>query len=598
MFKRHLACLIVLCLCLSLLPTAFAAGDGEWDFDAATGTLRLKGTGTMDELFAVRSSFGFLNTVSMPWRDTENLRRVIVGEGITTVSDFAFEGCAKLEEVTLPEGLTHIGSMAFNGCASLRRIVLPASLETVDSFAFYDCSSLSEVVYNGTAAQQAALSIDVYNEALTAALPKAAAPVANVPVFNPQRPPVPEIPPIEIPTTETPAVELPDIQIPDISPTQSGSCGGGVTWTFYGPVGLLVIGGSGEMPGYRYDDVRPWDEFADAVTGLMVQSGVTAIGRNAFKNLPQLSFVTLSEGLESIDYSAFCNDTSLETIELPATVTEIDADIFEGCSALQSITVASGSLSFRSVDGVLFTADGETLVLYPKAREGAYTVPAGTKTIGMSAFADCDGLKAVTLPEGLTRIEASGFNFCSNLEHVLFPSTLEAIEGFAFSGCNRLNELNLPEGLKLLDTWAFYSCNLLTRVTLPASLETVEDGVFCGCDGLIDIEVARGNPYLRSVDGLLYSADYKTLYAIPCGRTGAVIVVEGVTFIYEDAARSCGGLTSVTLPRTLEAIDDSAFNGCSSLELVRFAGSQSQWSNISIGDSNGDLLDARFEYLG
>ena len=70
MFKRFLACLIIACLCLSLLPAAYAAGDGEWDFDAATGTLHLKGTGTMDELFAVRSSFGFLKTVSMPWRDT------------------------------------------------------------------------------------------------------------------------------------------------------------------------------------------------------------------------------------------------------------------------------------------------------------------------------------------------------------------------------------------------------------------------------------------------------------------------------------------------------------------------------------------------
>ena len=83
MFKRFLACLIIACLCLSLLPAAYAAGDGEWDFDAATGTLHLKGTGTMDELFAVRSSFGFLKTVSMPWRDTENLRRVEIGEGIT-----------------------------------------------------------------------------------------------------------------------------------------------------------------------------------------------------------------------------------------------------------------------------------------------------------------------------------------------------------------------------------------------------------------------------------------------------------------------------------------------------------------------------------
>lgn len=611
MFKRFLACLIIACLCLSLLPAAYAAGDGEWDFDAATGTLHLKGTGTMDELFAVRSSFGFLKTVSMPWRDTENLRRVEIGEGITTVSDFAFEGCTKLEEVTLPEGLTHIGSLAFNGCSGLRRIVLPASLEAVDSFAFYGCSSLREVVYSGTAAQWSAVSVDVYNEPLTDALPKLGAPVANIPVFDPQRPPVPSIevpvitPPVIVipsippiaPPVEVPAVEAPPVERPAGTPSLSGSCGASVHWDFY-PSGLLYLSGTGPMTDYSYGDPRPWDDVADKITALVIERGVTAVGRHAFGELENLESIRLPEGLFELRYNAFYSCTSLEAVEIPASVTSINIGVFEGCSALRTITVASGNRNYTAIDNVLFTADRGTLLLFPKAFAGEYTVPAGVKVIGPDAFSDCNELVSVTLPEGLTVISADGFHFCRKLERIVFPSTLEVIEGFAFSGCRELRELNFSEGLKSLDTWSFYSCDALTRITLPASLEHVADGTFCSCDNLVEINVARGNPYLRSVDGLLYSADYKTLYAIPAGRVGAVTVVEGVTFIYEDAANGCSGLTSITLPRTLAEIDDSAFSGCSSLETVRFSGTQSQWNNVTVGSANGDLLDARFEFLG
>ncbi len=613
MSKRILACLIIACLCLSLLPTAFAEGNGEWDFDAATGTLLLKGTGTMDELFAVRSSFGFLSTVSMPWRDREHLRSVIISEGITTVSDFAFEGCTALEEVSLPDGLTHIGSMAFNGCSNLRRIVLPASLVSVDSFAFYGCSRLSELVYGGTAEQQAALSIDMYNEPLIAALPKIGAPVTNTPVFDPQRPPVPSVevpaitcpPVIVIPSIDVPPVAphiepplTPHIELPSGTPTLSGSCGDSVTWSFYDAEGLLLISGSGAMTEYRYSDTRPWEDLADRITSLVVARGVTTIGRYAFQDLEALKSVSLPEGLESISYNAFYDCTSLEALAIPASVTSIDSNAFEDCFALSTITVASGNPSFKAIENVLFSADGETLILFPKNTGGTYTVPSGVKTIGENAFADCNDLNRVILPEGLTLICESAFSFCTALEQVVFPSTLEAIEGFAFSGCYALSELNLPEGFKSLDTWSFYSCDALTTVTLPASLEHVADGSFCSCENLTSIEVARGNPYLRSVDGLLYSADLKILYAIPAGRSGAVTIADGVTFIYEDAARYCSEMTSITLPLSLEEIDTGAFSGCYKLETVRFFGSQSQWNSVKIASSNDYLLDARFEFLG
>ncbi len=591
--KRLLAVLILLCLCISLVPAA-SAESGDWDFDAASGTLRLSGRGTMDELFAVRTRIAFLTTVTLPWREwSDTVRRVEIDEGVTTVSDFAFEGFTQLVSVVLPEGLEQIGSMAFNGCTALQSVVLPESLKRIDSFAFFDCASLSEVSYAGTAEQWAAVAVDSFNDPLAAAMRTAPGTPGTQTTLIP-RPgrtdgdtPVPASP---VPTAEPP--------LPAGTPTSSGSCGTGVKWSFYRSEGLLLVYGSGATNEYSYNDEKPWENVSGQITRVVVDKGVTELGKNVFRDLKNLSSVSLPEGLLTIGYSAFENCESLPVVTLPASLKTLRSSAFEGCAALVDIQVAPGSASFRSADGVLLSGDGKTLLMFPTGRSGEYTVPAGVTAIGSSAFAYCEGLTRATLPEGVTAIGNSAFNFCRNLKSIGLPSTLQEIGGFAFSGCYDLSDLSLPEGLRSLDTWTFYSCDSLTSILLPASLEEVADGTFCGCEGLLSIRVADGNRYLRSVDGLLYSADLTTLFAVPSGRIGAVVIVEGVKQIYEDAARDCGKITSVTLPRTLEGIDQNAFAGCTALSTVRYAGSRSDWSRVETDTGNGCLTDAKFEFLG
>lgn len=75
----------------------------------------------------------------------EDIRCVILPEGVTAIGNEAFTGCAALEEVILPTSLVTIGAAAFAGCESLSKIELPSALLTIGEGAFLDCTALHQI---------------------------------------------------------------------------------------------------------------------------------------------------------------------------------------------------------------------------------------------------------------------------------------------------------------------------------------------------------------------------------------------------------------------------------------------------------------------
>ena len=96
------------------------------------GTLTIEGTGRM---------------TSSPWIDNygSEIKTVIIGEGVTNIDWYAFEGCSSLTSITIPEGVTSIDWGAFEGCSSLSSVTLPECLTSIGNSAFSGCSSLSSI---------------------------------------------------------------------------------------------------------------------------------------------------------------------------------------------------------------------------------------------------------------------------------------------------------------------------------------------------------------------------------------------------------------------------------------------------------------------
>lgn len=238
------------------------------------------------------------------------------------------------------------------------------------------------------------------------------------------------------------------------------------------------------------------------------------------------------------DY-AFRSCEALVQISLPATVTSIYYAYitFRGCTNLNNILIEPANPNYCSVDGVLFNKDTTQLILYPRGRQGAYSVPKTVTEIGAYAFEDCVGLTNITIPEGVT-----------------------IIGGGAFSGCTSLQSVVLPQTVTTLDYYAFGQCTNLASVTMPDNLTNVGEGIFEGCTSLT-------TPIYTSTAFLYMPPSYSGAYAIP----------EGIEKIMGLAFEGCENITSITIPESVTIIGEveyesgepfctmSPFIGCTGL---------------------------------
>ena len=194
----------------------------------------------------------------------------------------------------------------------------------------------------------------------------------------------------------------------------------GITWEFTSH-NALKISGNGAMGDYALDALEsiPWYEHRNDITDIEIGEGVTYIGAYAFAGCGKVTEITI-----------------------PAGVTTLGERPFYGMSGLEAIDVAEENEAFDSVNGVLYSADGEKLVAYPSARyAGYYSVPYGVKAIGAYALYDNRYLYELDLPEDLTAIEKGAFENCWNLATICIPDSVKEIQSNAFKDCTALTWL-------------------------------------------------------------------------------------------------------------------------------------------------------------
>ena len=123
--------------------------------------------------------------------------------------------------------------------------------------------------------------------------------------------------------------------------------------------------------------------------------------------------------------------------------------------------------------------------------------------------------------------------------------------------------LIIPDGITSIDGFAFSFCRGLESVTLPDSLTKIDEKTFSNLKELKAIWVSEKHPTYRSVDGVLYSKDGKTLVKCGAGKTASpLVILDGVTAIGANALEGCAKITGVAIPNSVTAIGFAAFVGC------------------------------------
>ncbi len=215
---------------------------------------------------------------------------------------------------------------------------------------------------------------------------------------------------------------------------------------------------------------------------------VTSIGNEAFRGCSKLTSITIPDGLTNIGEYAFYNCSKLTSITIPDSVKSIGEMAFSGCRSLTSINVSENNANYKSIDGNLYSKDGETLILYaPGKTATTFIIPDSVASIGDGAFSGCSSLTSITIPDSVTSIGGGAFDGCSSLTSITIPDSVTSIGNCAFYGCISLTSVNIGGSVTSIGYGAFLGCSKLTSITIPDSVTSIGGSAFSYCTSLTSI---------------------------------------------------------------------------------------------------------------
>ncbi len=291
--------------------------------------------------------------------------------------------------------------------------------------------------------------------------------------------------------------------------------------------------------------------YADWESNYLVFTAVNTdewmVNGNTLNNPTQIWVPKYHQGklVTTIDTFGFYGLRTLTQLKLPDSITQIGDQAFSGNLVLAAINVYGQGTHFKSVDGILYSGDGKTLVCYPMGKIATtYTIAEGVEIIGKGAFENED-----------------------NLTEVVFPSTLKSVGEKAFIYCLNLTSVVFNEGLETIGEFAFYYMALLS-VNFPSTLTSFAINAFDSSNQINTYTVAAGNTHFSAFEGNLYNASGTTLIRYAVGKTQDIFEVpSGVTTIGAYAFRNAGTLKQIILPSGLTTIENGGFYSCGITEI-------------------------------
>ena len=240
----------------------------------------------------------------------------------------------------------------------------------------------------------------------------------------------------------------------------------------------------------------------DATTGTIKKYN----GNDAVVNIPSEINGT---PVTTIGNAAF-RDSSVTSVTIPASVTEIGANAFAGCTNLTSVTYGGdwSNLTIQSgnpaVEDAAKDAANEQLfdfefilnntavvVISYNGAAADVTIPSRYKgkpvtTIGHAAFFN-SAVTSVTIPDSVTSISDEAFINCPKLTNISIPNSVTYIGFSAFSSCTSLKSITLPSSLRFISGALFLGCSQLTTIHIPVSVTSIGNNAFAGCPSLMTV---------------------------------------------------------------------------------------------------------------
>ncbi len=571
--KRILSILLAALMLLSAVPlgmvdTAWAISSRDTVVDSGTcgGTLNnsqlMKWTLTSDGTLTIS---GEGNMFGAPWSQYKSkIKKVVIGEGVGSISDNAFHyyenlrsvslpstltsigeaafwACSSLQSITLPNNLTNIGLNAFRACHSLTQVLIPASVTSIDGSAFECCTGLTDVVFEGNSLEfgSGATFYDCTS-------------LKNV-FFNGTR------------ADWTASRGSSGSVLPAAAQIyykndliSSGTCGdnssgNNTQWKLTKAGTLIITVGTGYTEGGIADFAygkAPWyqDIYDSGIRCLIIGSGIKTIGSYAFADCTDLAEIIVPDGVISIGNGAFLQNSGAKRVVLPPSTVYIGHGALRDCSALTSVSLPD-SMSNR-----LF----------------------------LDMFEGCTNLKSVDIPDGITDICEGDLASCPNWTDIYYDNW-----GRVWNRVVSNVRDSIPDRMNVHFKDNIYdsgSCGENVTWTLTA------DGTLTisGTGAMTDYTYDSRSPwyscrtYIKRVVMQQGVTSIGDLAFWDCSGLTSVTIPDGVTSIGGDAFSGCAALTSVTIPGSVTNVGQDEFYNCSSLTDIYYGGYGTDWQKLNV----------------
>ena len=549
--------------------------------------------------------------VSELYIDGQLVEDVVLPEGLTHIRHFAFANYTKLKSVKFPTSLISIDDGVFSGCTSLTDIIFPESLVTLGGGSCvtpnYDQGGFS-MVGNGPAAS---MYPDIWGAFYgcvgikTITIPENVTSI-NGKVFEGCS----SLETIYSPSTTAPTLKgspfpatLKEIKVPSSAYVDYVS-----SWSEY--ASIISADGTGDDSSSDSNDRVIYYTTSDN-NPIKLHSNATGAyyNKNYFGAKPILNTYENGQGRIIFDgpvtrfghmsYNPFESCTTLTSITIPDSVTEIGYSVFYNCKSLTRVNISNLSAWFK-IDFGNYSANplyyGAKLYLngneltditipsditeiknyafYKYKSLTSVNIPNSVTSIGKYAFGECTSLTSVNIPNGVTSIGEYAFGDCASLTSVNIPNSVTSIEKGLFDGCTLLTSITIPNSVTSIGEYAFGDCASLTSITIGSGVTSIGDKAFSGCKSLTSITIPDSVTEIR----------YNTFGG--CTSLTSVTIPDGVTSIGKSAFYNCSSLTSITIPDGVTSIGSYAFYNCKSL------------TNITIGSGVTSIGDEAFYCAG
>lgn len=209
-----------------------------------------------------------------------------------------------------------------------------------------------------------------------------------------------------------------------------------------------------------------------------------------------------------IGEDALKDNTTITSVTIPDSVTEIGSNAFAGCTNLTSVnyegdwsnlTIQSGNPAVQDAANAPlfdfeFTPDNTAVIVTNYKYNGAaadVTIPSRYQgkpvtTIGHAAFFN-SAVTSVTIPDSVTSISDEAFINCPKLTNISIPNSVTYIGFSAFSSCTSLKSITLPSSLSFISGALFLGCSQLTTIHIPVSVTSIGNNAFADCPSLMTV---------------------------------------------------------------------------------------------------------------